>query len=65
MTLSSTSFRKVEVKVDRSVFYPTSIFKWSSGTTQFQQHRALKSMANASQAIHGAIFLRQGGNHPP
>ncbi|KAL6312976.1 hypothetical protein AAG906_006861 [Vitis piasezkii] len=29
-------FRESEVKVDRSFYYSTSAFKWSSGTTQFQ-----------------------------
>ncbi|RVW77693.1 hypothetical protein CK203_053399 [Vitis vinifera] len=33
-------FPKVEVKVDRSVYYPTSVFKWSSRATQ--QYRSFK-----------------------
>ncbi|RVW17921.1 Retrovirus-related Pol polyprotein from transposon 412 [Vitis vinifera] len=43
MTLSSTSFRQAEIKVDRSFYHSPSAFKWSSGTTQLQQHRELQS----------------------
>ncbi|RVW58224.1 hypothetical protein CK203_109808 [Vitis vinifera] len=64
MTLSSTSSGKAEVKVDRSFYYSTSAFKWSSGTTQFQQQE-FQSQWPSSQAIRGAFFSRQGGNHPP
>ncbi|RVW18743.1 hypothetical protein CK203_098135 [Vitis vinifera] len=64
MTLSFTSSWKVEVKVDRSVYYPTSVFKWSSRATHFQQHREFQSQWPTSQAIPGAVFSRQGGNQP-
>ncbi|RVW19612.1 hypothetical protein CK203_117244 [Vitis vinifera] len=42
MTLSSTSFGQAEIKVDRSFYHSPSAFKWSSGTTQLQQHGSFK-----------------------
>ena len=34
---------QAEIKVDRSFYHSPSAFKWSSGTTQLQQHRELQS----------------------
>ncbi|KAL6313159.1 hypothetical protein AAG906_013531 [Vitis piasezkii] len=62
--VSRKEFQKGQ-RVDRSFYYSTSAFKWSSGTTQFQQHREFQSQWPSSQAICGAFFSRQGGNHPP
>ncbi|RVW94379.1 Retrovirus-related Pol polyprotein from transposon opus [Vitis vinifera] len=45
--------KKVEVKMDRSIYYPRSIFKWSSRATQ--QYRDFQSQWPTSQAILGAI----------
>ncbi|RVW81770.1 hypothetical protein CK203_049507 [Vitis vinifera] len=43
MTLGSISFQKAKIKVDRPFHYSPSAFQWSSGTTQFQQHRHFQS----------------------
>ncbi|RVW12383.1 Retrovirus-related Pol polyprotein from transposon 297 [Vitis vinifera] len=54
--------RKAKIKVDRPFHYSPSAFQWSSGTTQFQQHRHFQSQWPPSQAIHGAFQSRQGGS---
>ncbi|KAL6327896.1 hypothetical protein AAG906_027297 [Vitis piasezkii] len=58
MTLGSTSFRKAKIKVDRPFHCSPSAFQWSSGTTQFQQHKHFQSQWPPSQAIHGAFQSR-------
>ncbi|KAL6326988.1 hypothetical protein AAG906_012672 [Vitis piasezkii] len=57
--------RRAKIKVDRPFHYSPSAFQWSSGTTQFQQHRHFQSQWPPSQAIHGAFQSRQGGSHSP
>ncbi|RVW72107.1 Transposon Ty3-I Gag-Pol polyprotein [Vitis vinifera] len=48
-----------KIKVDRSIYHSPSAFKWSSGTTQLQQHRELQSEWPPFQALCGAFFSRQ------
>ncbi|RVW47812.1 Gag-Pol polyprotein [Vitis vinifera] len=48
--------RQAEIKVDRSFYHSPSAFKWSSGTTQLQQHWKLQTEWPPSQALCGAFF---------
>ncbi|KAL6347330.1 hypothetical protein AAG906_016776 [Vitis piasezkii] len=54
-----------QVKVDWPVHYSPSIFQWSGGIIEFQWQRQLQSQWISSQAIHGVIQTRKGGNQPP
>ncbi|KAL6310953.1 hypothetical protein AAG906_007792 [Vitis piasezkii] len=65
MTRAPHLSKKTKIKVDSLFHYSPSAFQWSSGTTQFQQHRHFQSQWPPSQAIHGAFQSRQGGSQSP
>ncbi|KAL6325083.1 hypothetical protein AAG906_022650 [Vitis piasezkii] len=65
MTNSSPTRNFGKGKEFSAVHYSPSIFQWSGGIIEFQWQGQLYSQWISSQAIHGAIQTRKGGNKPP
>ena len=56
---------EAQLKVDRPVHNSPSMFQWSGGIIEFKWQGHLQSQWISSQAIHGAIQTRKGGDQPP